>query len=132
MVKVHYDVETKKVKGFYPDFIEYPQIPEPYVEISDDMHKELCSELNQGQELFITNIEAKEFGFRDFEKDPIQEKQNRIAELKGKLNSTDYQAIKYAEGQLSESEYEGMKTQRQLWRDEINQIEEELGIQKSV
>ena len=52
--------------------------------------------------------------------------------MKGKLNSTDYQAIKYAEGQLSESEYEGMKAQRQLWRDEINQIEEELGIQKSV
>lgn len=132
MVKVHYDVETKKVKGFYPDFIEYPQIPEPYVEISDDMHKELCSELNQGQELFVIDIEAKEFGFRDFEKDPVQEKQSRIAQLKQNLNSTDYQAIKYAEGQLSESEYEGMKAQRQLWRDEINQIEEELGIQKSV
>ncbi len=49
---------------------------------------------------------------------------NRIAELKQFLSQTDYQAIKYAEGQLSESEYAPMKAQRQAWRDEINQLEE--------
>ena len=50
----------------------------------------------------------------------------RITELKQLLASTDYQAIKFAEGQLTTEEYEPMRTQRQLWRDEINQIEAQL------
>ena len=48
----------------------------------------------------------------------------QIDELKSKLRSTDYQAIKYSEGQLSEEEYAPMKAQRQAWRDEINRLEE--------
>lgn len=48
---------------------------------------------------------------------------SRIQELKQNLTNTDYQAIKYAEGQLSESEYDPIKAQRQSWRDEINQLE---------
>ncbi|MCD8309493.1 MAG: hypothetical protein LUD19_06535 [Clostridia bacterium] len=48
---------------------------------------------------------------------------NRIAELKQKLNDTDYQAIKYAEGELSAEEYAEMKTQRAEWRKEINELE---------
>lgn len=47
---------------------------------------------------------------------------SRIAELKSLLASTDYQAIKYAEGVLSEEEYLSIKEQRQLWRDEINEL----------
>jgi hypothetical protein len=47
----------------------------------------------------------------------------QIAELKQKLSDTDYQAIKYAEGWLSEEEYTPIKAQRQLWRDEINKLE---------
>ena len=50
---------------------------------------------------------------------------NRIRELKRNLANTDYQAIKYAEGMLSASEYAEMKAQRQSWRDEINQLENE-------
>jgi hypothetical protein len=50
----------------------------------------------------------------------------RIVYLKGCLCSTDYMAIKYAEGQLSETEYEATKEQRQAWRDEINRLETEL------
>ena len=52
--------------------------------------------------------------------------QKRILELKNKLKNTDYQAIKYAEGLLSASEYAPVKIQRQAWRDEINRLEEEL------
>ena len=51
---------------------------------------------------------------------------NRIAELKQKLQETDYKAIKYAEGELSEEEYAETKTQRRAWREEINKLEEEL------
>lgn len=52
-----------------------------------------------------------------------EEKLNRIFELKIKLIQTDYQAIKYAEGQISEEEYAPIKEQRQKWRDEINKLE---------
>lgn len=47
----------------------------------------------------------------------------KISILKQKLLSTDYQAIKFAEGQISAEEYEPIKKQRQEWRDEINELE---------
>ena len=47
----------------------------------------------------------------------------KILILKQKLSSTDYQAIKFAEGQISSEEYEPIKKQRQEWRNEINKIE---------
>lgn len=53
-----------------------------------------------------------------------QDKLDRIAELKSKLSKTDYQAIKYAEGQITEEEYAPIKAQRQAWRDEINLLEQ--------
>lgn len=50
----------------------------------------------------------------------------RIEELKFLLQSTDYKAIKFAEGELSAEEYEETKTERKAWREEINQLEEQL------
>lgn len=52
-----------------------------------------------------------------------RDNQKRIDELKAKLSGTDYQAIKYAEGQLTYYEYEPIKNQRQAWRDEINYLQ---------
>lgn len=49
----------------------------------------------------------------------------RINQLKKMLADTDYQAIKYAEGLLTEEQYTPIKAQRQAWRDEINQLENE-------
>ncbi len=51
-------------------------------------------------------------------------KNTKIAELKYKLSQTDYQALKYAEGQITEEEYAPIKAQRQEWRDEINLLEQ--------
>ena len=56
----------------------------------------------------------------------IIEIQNRIFALKEKLKSTDYQAIKYAEGEITIAEYSTIKEQRRLWRNEINSLEQEL------
>ena len=56
---------------------------------------------------------------------PPQTKCERIEELKTLLASTDYQAIKYAEGLISEEDYAPIKQKRQSWRNEINTIEEE-------
>lgn len=55
----------------------------------------------------------------------------KINVLKNKLYDTDYKAIKYAEGLLSEEEYAPIKAQRQAWRNEINKLEEELKELKS-
>lgn len=49
--------------------------------------------------------------------------EEQIAELKQKLSDTDYQAIKYAEGWITDEEYEPIKMQRQEWRDAINTLE---------
>lgn len=51
---------------------------------------------------------------------------NQIERLKTKLKATDYQAIKYAEGELTEEEYAETKAKRKAWRAEINELEAEL------
>lgn len=126
MVKVHYNEATRKVEGFYPDFIDYEVVPTPYVEINDERYYTLVTMANSGKELYIKTIKDKEFALRDITIPQEQIIQNRIAELKSLLSQTDYQAIKYAEGQLSASEYAEMKKQRQTWRDEINELETEV------
>lgn len=50
----------------------------------------------------------------------------RISGLKSNLQATDYQAIKYAEGELSAKDYVETLTQRRAWRAEINALEEEI------
>jgi hypothetical protein len=55
-----------------------------------------------------------------------QEKQNRIAELKQLLNDSDYLVVKHMEGLIPEDKWEEIKVRRQSYRDEINQLEEEL------
>ena len=47
----------------------------------------------------------------------------RIKELKTKLDESDYKAIKFAEGVLTEEEYAPIREERQRYRDEINQLE---------
>lgn len=55
--------------------------------------------------------------------------ENEIIELKRNLCSTDYQAIKYVEEQISEEEYRPIKEQRQAWRDRINELETMLEVE---
>lgn len=50
----------------------------------------------------------------------------RINALKQLLRNTDYQALKRAEGALTDAEYAETKAQRQAWRDEINMLEAEI------
>ena len=51
---------------------------------------------------------------------------NNINELKQLLKDSDYRALKFAEGQYTKTEYAPYKAQRQEYRDQINQLEEEL------
>lgn len=50
----------------------------------------------------------------------------RIAELKKLLADSDYKAIKYAEGLINEQDYLPIKELRQSYRNEINELEEDL------
>lgn len=57
----------------------------------------------------------------------VQANKKRIAELKALLQATDYQAIKYAEGFISEVDYAPIKQVRQSYRNEINELEAQIG-----
>ena len=60
------------------------------------------------------------------EKEKIE---SEIIILKQELASTDYKAIKFSEGWISEEEYKPIKTQRQALRDRINELEiNEIGL----
>ena len=61
--------------------------------------------------------------FRSEEELVKQRAKARIIYLKEELGKTDYQAIKFAEGWLTEEEYAPIKAQRQAYREEINQLE---------
>lgn len=52
--------------------------------------------------------------------------EQEIKDLKQKLKDTDYKAIKYAEGQLTDEEYASTKAERQSWRDRINELEAQI------
>lgn len=51
---------------------------------------------------------------------------NQIGELKAELSETDYKALKYMEGWLTEEEYAPIKAQRQALREQINELETQL------
>jgi len=53
----------------------------------------------------------------------IEKYQSEIAQLKKYLSDTDYKAIKFAEGELSESDYQEVKSQRHDARVRINELE---------
>ena len=53
-------------------------------------------------------------------------KQAQILGLKRQLSDTDYKAIKYAEGWLTDEEYSTVKVERQALRDKINALENEV------
>ena len=53
----------------------------------------------------------------------IAANKKRINELKAFLKATDYQAIKYAEGEMPYEEYAPVRELRKGWRKEINDLE---------
>lgn len=73
----------------------------------------------------VREMTAEEIAeFSAFEPTPAQ----RIEELKAELAATDYKAIKYAEGWLTDEEYAPIKVARQAIRDEINALESQAEV----
>lgn len=63
-----------------------------------------------------------------YNKEQVKNRYFRINELKMQLRKTDYQAIKYAEGEMSATEYAPIREQRRAWRTEINALEAEIEV----
>ena len=88
-----------------------------------------CNENN----CYIEEIEPLEDGTRQFQIKQIPQKtedeklieqyQSEIIELKKYLSDTDYKAIKFAEGEITESDYQEVKLQRHDARARINELE---------
>ena len=82
---------------------------------------------------YIAEIEPLEDGTRQFQIKQIPQKtedeklieqyQSEIVELKKYLFDTDYKAIKFAEGEITESDYQEVKLQRHNARVRINELE---------
>ena len=53
----------------------------------------------------------------------IEQYQSEIVELKKYLSDTDYKAIKFAEGEIAESDYHEVKSQKHDARARINELE---------
>ena len=85
------------------------------------------------QNIPIEDVEVSDVNGFYYRKDlcPMKTEQDKlrdqyrleITQLKKQLSDTDYKAIKYAEGQISESEYASVRAERQGYRDRINYLE---------
>ena len=112
-------VEGVQEQGHYEVVAEYPNggkdvewivdIPGVKAKPAEDYDEEI--------DIYVPYTE-EELRKRNIEK--------RINELKGLLYSTDYKAVKFAEGELTEEEYAETRTLRRAYREEINQLEETL------
>ena len=118
MIKVNYNQETGKVISFGKD-------TKPYIEITEQERKQPLPDKYSYYAVIDDKFTIKRRNptKEELEADNRQVVEREISELKRKLSDTDYKAIKYAEGFLTEEEYKETKTQRQIWRDRINELE---------
>lgn len=95
-----------------------------YKAITDAEYKKLCN-----RELCWKNGKLYPYPSTDEEKENEnkQAKLARIAELKWLLSDSDYKALKFAEGYISAEDYAETKLARQSWRNEINDLENQIG-----
>ena len=121
MIKVNYDNNTGRVIGFDLD-------KEPYILITEEERKQPIKN-KYGYYVVKDNkftIEYRTPSDEEVENDRISEINSKIRDLKLKLSNTDYKAIKYAEGFISEDDYKSIKEERQGYRDRINELEQAL------
>ena len=121
MIKVNYDQKTGKVISFGKD-------TEPYIEITEQERKQPLPDRYSYYAVVDGKftIKRRTPTVEELHNDDIQAINREISELKKKLFDTDYKAIKYAEGLLTDEEYVEIKVQREEWRKRINELEASL------
>lgn len=121
MIKVNYNQETGKVISFGKDI-------KPYIEITEQERKQPLPDKYSYYAVVDGKftIKRRTPTVEEIKVDETAKINKQIYDLKQKLTQTDYKAIKYSEGLLTDKEYAEVKAQRQAWRDEINRLEEKL------
>lgn len=123
MEKINYTVNSENIITGWRRFPFYES--EPYILIDNpDEIKIGFDKVINGKFVHDANAYQKEL---ETQKN-ISLKYNRILELKRKLAASDYKAIKFAEGEISEIDYQPIREERKAWREEINILEAELSI----
>lgn len=119
MIKVNYNAETGKVISFGKD-------TEPFIEITEQERRQPLPDrysyyaVDDGRFVIKRRTPTDE----EIKRDKTQAINKEIQDLKQQLAATDYQAIKYAEGWLTEEEYLPIKVKRSTWRARINELEQ--------
>ena len=121
MIKVNYNQETGKVISFGKD-------TKPYIEITEQERKQPLPDKYSYYAVVDGKftIKRRTPTIKELHNDDIQDINREINELKKKLFDTDYKAIKYSEGWLTDEEYAEVKAQREEWRKRINKLEASL------
>ena len=121
MIKVNYNQETGKVISFGKD-------TQPYIEITEQERKQPLPDKYSyyAVENGKFTIKRRTPTIEELHNDDIQDINREINVLKKRLFDTDYKAIKYSEGWLTDEEYAEAKAQREEWRKRINELEASL------
>lgn len=121
MIKVNYNQETGKVISFGKD-------TKPYIEITEQERKQPLPDRYSYYAVVDGKftIKRRTPTVEEVKADETTEINRQIRELKKKLFDTDYKAIKYSEGWLTDKEYAEVKAQREEWRKCINKLEASL------
>ena len=121
MIKVNYNETTGKVIGF-------DKAMTPYIEITEEQRRQPLPDKYSYYDVENGEVVIKRRTPSEAETkaDSIASINQQIRELQGKLAATDYQALKYSEGWITEKDYTEIKANRQSWRDAINQLQAQL------
>ena len=80
------------------------------------------SKIHVGLDKFVNGSIVENTAAYEQEQENLR-RYNQIQELKQHLAETDFQAIKFAEGELTEEEFAPVRAQRHAWREEIRRLE---------
>ena len=121
MIKVNYNQKTGKVISFGKD-------TKPFIEITEQERKQPLPDKYSYYAVVDGKftIKRRTPTVEEVNRDKAQAINKEISELKKKLFDTDYKAIKYSEGWLTDEEYAEVKAQREEWRKRINELEASL------
>ena len=131
-VKLYYDKDTGYLCDRYPTNISHDENT-PYIELDISIDEQMklyestfcvpCGKIwavIDGKLKIVDNDEEQ--NSKEYKATQIE---NQINALKSNLTNTDYLAIKYSEGELSEDEFKPVRQKRKEWRDEIAKLEKE-------
>jgi len=119
-VKVNYDIKTTVVKGYYPDWINYTSISEPYIEISDEEHQKAL-----GKQMCVVDGVIQQYIKPDSEK-LIEEKATKTAECQAYLQQTDWYITRMSDPSSAAIVPENILANRanaRIWQNDIKQAQ---------